>query len=147
MIGDLLETQSSEMPQQNHFTLIVGQFIDQSPQVLSDLAAHQQLLNIVIGKFFTVEKIHFRIVIGYGVHLFLFPEMIDNQVMRDTDHPRQKSAIVTVPSISQGLDHFYKSLLEQILRKGLIFDSQENIGVNLCPVSVYQRLNTSFITM
>lgn len=138
LIGNFLETETAVMPEKNNLSLIVGQFIDQNPDLRFDLTVDDQFFNIAVRKFPGVEQVHLRIVIGNGVHLFFLPEMVDDQVVGNADHPGKEFAIILVFSRFEGLYDLDKCLLKEIFSQLLILNGKNNVGKYLASVPVYK---------
>lgn len=141
LIRDFLETQTAIVPEKNNLSLIVGQFIDQNPDLGFDLTIDDQFFNIAVGKFPGVEQVHLRIVIGNGVHLLFLPEMIDDQVVGDANHPGKEFAIILVFARFEGLYDLDKSLLKEIFSQLLILNGKNNVGIYLAAVPVDKDFN------
>ena len=95
-----------------------------------------QLLDVLFAQLFAVEQVHIRIVIGDGIHLFLFPEVVYDQVVGNADHPRKEPAVIPVFPAAERLDHLNECFLKQILSQRLILDGKQNIGIHLAAVPV-----------
>ena len=67
--------------------------------------------------------------------------MVDDQVVRDADHPGEEPSVVPVFAAAKRLDHFDECFLEQIFRKLLVFDGQQDICIDLAAVPVDKGLD------
>ena len=129
------------MPQQNHLSLVIRKFIDQDTYLCLDLAVDNQLLDVVVTQLLAVEQVDLGIVIGYGVHLLFFPEVIDDQVVSNPYDPGQEPSIITVFPSPEGLDDLDKSFLKKIFSKLLILDGEQNVRIDFAAMLVNQGFN------
>ena len=82
-----------------------------------------------------------------GINLLFLPEVVNCKIMSNTDYPRYELAIVFIFSLLQGANDLDKSILENILRKLLVFYNEDNVGVNFILVPVDQNFNTLLISL
>jgi hypothetical protein len=56
--------------------------------------------------------------------------MVDAQIVGDSQHPGQELTFFVVTTGTHGIDHFYKSILEDVFGNIPVFDQQINGGIN-----------------
>jgi hypothetical protein len=79
-------------------------------------------------------------------HPLVFPKVVNDKVMGNTHHPRQKFTFLAVRALFQGLDNLDKSVLEDVLCHIPIQNFGINKTGNSLVVPVDECLKGFFIT-
>src|SRR5690606_38153768 len=95
------------------FFLIVWKQLDDFFKIYISLIFYHLHFNTIVRELQNFKNIE-TIVIDYVRCSFLFPEMVDDHVMGNTHDPRQELTFIIVSTSFKGIDHFDKSLLENI---------------------------------
>ncbi len=130
------------MPEKYDFFLVLRQFFNQFPDVKMNLLLDKVVLNIFIGHFSRIENIHFKIIIGQRIELFFLPEMIDDKIVGDANHPGEEPAIIFVLAFLQGMNNLNKGVLENILCQLLVLYYEHDIGKYSVFMAIDQDFNT-----
>lgn len=127
--GNLLEGISAVMPHDHDFPLFRGNAVQQLAHPLMPLFAHHGLVRIGGRMGQGVEHAVFLRIPPHG-HVLFSPEMIDHEVVRDTERPRQKFSLLIVPTFPDARDDFQEGILEDVFAELLVTykekDGREN---------------------
>src|SRR5690554_5663722 len=93
-----------------------------------------------------VKQIACMIVVVNHRKMFLTPKMINDQIVGNTHHPGHKTPVLGVAPILQGMVHFYKSILKEVLCESLLAHHHKNIGKHLLLVSFEQHIKAFLFT-
>lgn len=142
LVCNLLETHFAVVTQQDYFFLVVRKFVDELPNLKLYTILYKTILDVDIRKLLAVEEVCLCAVGRRHLQVLLPAVMIDNQVMRDADHPREEYALLHIPALAKRLDHFDEGLLEYILRQFAILNVEHYVSENFALMTLEEGLYT-----
>src|SRR5690606_26954657 len=108
------------MTHDKYLFLVVRKALYHTPKVEISLFTDHPCFRALIRKMQHVEYIE-TVAVYHHWRAPLFPIVINNQVVRNPHHPSQELPFLVIATTPQGIDHFNKGILEDILCQTFVF--------------------------
>src|SRR5664279_6252123 len=135
--SNFLEAPVSIVAKNNDFALIFGEQVKHPSYTVVALPFHDFYISSVFSKIDDFENVP---VIGGldGGGSFHLAEMIHAEVVCNAHCPGKELAFFCIPPTTDGVDNLNQNILENVLSQILVFDEEENRGVQLVLVADYE---------
>jgi hypothetical protein len=125
------------MTQNDYLALVFRQKVKHPSYTVMALPFHDFNVSTVFGKIDDFENV--PVITGLdGWGPFYFAEMVNAKVVCNTHCPGKEFTFFCVPSATNGVDNFNQNILENVLCQILVFDEEENGGVQFVLVADYE---------
>ena len=143
-VGDFLETHVPLDAHFNHQPLFFGQGFKEVAHVLVDLLLDHAVFHVRLVGMHGVE--HIKLVSSaQHAHFLSAAEMVNAQVVRDAQYPRQELSFLVILSTLQCVHHLDERVLEQVVCQVAVTDDEEDFGIHLLLMAIQKGFERSLV--